>query len=189
MKNVVVEALNKEHGAKIVQLFTNLGFCNPQGLKGLYHREDGNDRRFYGLVDGVINHLTCDELCNVTVLTLEKAISTLTKQSLTLPSMKVSKTEDVEVNGQKRKITVVVLVHGGAVKTGYAVCLPEDKFDEKLADTIATGRALKDKTNLTPDMVMGIGMDKKYILYAIAEHTFKVIGDGKAIKGIKAQKK
>ena len=103
--------------------------------------------------------------------------------------MKVVKTQSVKIDGIERDVTVAVVVTDGQVRTGYSVRMPEDEQDEKLAETIAVGRAMKDKTNLTPDMVMGIGMDKKYILYAIADHHLKVISDGNVVKGIKDTKK
>ena len=43
---------------------------------------------------------------------------------------------------------------------------PLDKFDKEKSKIISKGRAMNDKTNLITDMVVGIGMNKKYILYA-----------------------
>ena len=100
--------------------------------------------------------------------------------------LSVTKTETVQIGKTKREITITVLVDNGRVRAGYSVRNPEDKkTNPELAKQISTGRALSDKTNLV-DMVMGIGMDRKYILYAIAEQLFREIGSGKIqIKGIK----
>ena len=38
-------------------------------------------------------------------------------------------------------------------------------------------------------MELGKGMDKKYILHAIADNTLKLIEGGKVVKGIKDTKK
>lgn len=107
------------------------------------------------------------------------------KQNVSM--VKITKTEKVTVNKKKRDITITVLVdHSGNVRAGYSVRCPGDKHSDELANRISEGRALSDKTNLITDMVCGIGMDKKYILYAIAENLFRRIERGQIeIKGVK----
>ena len=98
----------------------------------------------------------------------------------------ITKTETVLIGKKKREITITVLIKDGKVRAGYSIRNPEDKkTNPELAKQISTGRALSDKTNLV-DMIIGLGMDRKYILYAIAEQLFREIGSGKIqIKGIK----
>lgn len=94
-------------------------------------------------------------------------------------SMKITKTEKIKVKGKhEREVTIAVVVSEGQVRAGYSVRLLGDKKVKNISETIAVGRAMKDKTNLIDDMVMGIGMDKKYILYAIAESILKRIERG-----------
>lgn len=98
--------------------------------------------------------------------------------------MKVVKSEDIEVNGKKRNLTIVVMISEAEVRAGYSIKVPEDKQNSELGEKIATGRALSDRTNLV-DMVCGIGMNKKYILYSIAEHLIRQVQRGTIqIKGI-----
>lgn len=110
-----------------------------------------------------------------------------------IEDMEVVKSKEVLIKGQKRNVTVAVVVAGGKVRTGYSVCMPDDKFSKDLGAKIAKGRAMSDKTNLTPDMVMGVGMDKKYILYAIADNTIGKLERGvievKGIKDVKVEEK
>lgn len=100
-------------------------------------------------------------------------------------NMQVVKQEKVKINGKLRNLTIVVLISEGQVRGGYSVKNPEDKDNETLAIAIARGRAMSDRTNLL-DMCIGIGMDKKFILYSIAEHLIRKIKGGSIkIKGVK----
>lgn len=99
--------------------------------------------------------------------------------------MEISKTQVLKINGKKREVTLVVLTEQNKIKAGYSVRVPGDKKNEKLGKSIAKGRALKPKTNLI-DMELGKGLDRKFILYAIADDLFKKIERGIIeIKGIK----
>ena len=105
------------------------------------------------------------------------------------PNMKnlsITKTQTVQIGKKKREITITVLSDLGKVRAGYSVRNPEDKkSNPELAKQISTGRAMSDKTNLV-DMDLGRNMDKKYILYSIAEQLFREIESGKIqIKGVK----
>lgn len=86
-----------------------------------------------------------------------------------------------------RKITVCVFVNGNsAVTAGYSVTHPDDEFKKDIAEIISKGRAMKPKTNVLSPMTLGEGMDKKYILYALADKVFRDIENGLiTIKGIK----
>ena len=85
------------------------------------------------------------------------------KNNKIMQTLSVTKTETVQIGKKRREITITVLVDSGKVRAGYSVRNPEDeKTNPELAKQISTGRALSDKTNLV-DMVMGIGMDRKYI--------------------------
>lgn len=99
--------------------------------------------------------------------------------------MKISKTETISIKGRKRVTTIVVLINGTQVRAGYSIKAPSDKEDNDLADKIATGRANSDRTNLVT-MEVGKGMNKKYILYAVAEDILRQLERGRIeIKGIK----
>lgn len=99
--------------------------------------------------------------------------------------MEISKTQVLKINGKKREVTLVVLTEQNKIKAGYSVRVPGDKKNEQLGKSIAKGRALKPKTNLI-DMELGKGLDRKFILYAIADDLFKKIERGIIeIKGIK----
>lgn len=104
-------------------------------------------------------------------------------------TMKIIKTKELDFKGEKRNITVVVMVgENGQVSAGYSVKLPEDKDNIVLSEAIATGRAQKEKTNLTLGMYLGVGAVKKYILHAIADEQIRLIGKGVIVKGIKPLK-
>lgn len=101
-------------------------------------------------------------------------------------NLSITKTQSVQIGKKKREITITVLSDLGKVRAGYSVRNPEDKkSNPELAKQISTGRAMSDKTNLV-DMSLGRNMDKKYILYSIAEQLFREIESGKIqIKGVK----
>jgi len=101
------------------------------------------------------------------------------------PSMTVTKTKTVTIQGHTRDLTIAVCIVAGKIRTGYSVRDPNDEPNEELAKKIATGRAMSDRTNLT-DMVVGKGMDKKFILYAVADWIISGFERGvHQIKGIK----
>ena len=103
----------------------------------------------------------------------------------TIKPMKAVKQVTTKIKGVERDLTVVAIINNGQVRVGYAVRNPEDEKNDELSEKIATGRALADRTNLA-DMTVGIGMDKKYILYAIVEHFVRQIERGSIeVKGIK----
>ena len=110
----------------------------------------------------------------------------ITKQQPNMKNLSITKTQTVQINKKKREITITVLSDLGKVRAGYSVRNPEDKkSNPELAKQISTGRAMSDKTNLV-DMDLGRNMDKKYILYSIAEQLFREIESGKIqIKGVK----
>lgn len=195
--NFVIEALTQKHGEDIIQAMKLAGI-NPNGYGGTMSRENGDGHRFYGMIDGDFENYTIETVRlypNVKILTLEQfeAITFHGKslkevaQPIKNIAMQITKTQPLKINGVKRIVTIAVVVGFDCkVNTGYSVCLPEDVFKEKLSIDIAVGRALKPKTNLTPDMEVGKGMDKKYILYAIAEDALKRIEKGTlVIKGIR----
>ena len=100
-------------------------------------------------------------------------------------NLKAVKQVTTKIKGVERDLTVVAIINNGQVRVGYAVRNPEDEKNDELSEKIATGRALADRTNLA-DMTVGIGMDKKYILYAIVEHFVRQIERGSIeVKGIK----
>ena len=105
---------------------------------------------------------------------------------LNMKNLSITKTQTVQIGKKKREITITVLSDLGKVRAGYSVRNPEDKkSNPELAKQISTGRAMSDKTNLV-DMDLGRNMDKKYILYSIAEQLFREIESGKIqIKGVK----
>ena len=131
---------------------------------------------------------------NVPEITIEQFRQLINPQNQTqditmknaVKPISISKTETVLIGKKKREITITVLIQDGKVRAGYSIRNPEDKkTNPELAKQISTSRALSDKTNLV-DMIIGLGMDRKYILYAIAEQLFREIGSGKIqIKGIK----
>lgn len=86
-----------------------------------------------------------------------------------------------------RTVTVCVKVASNIVVTaGYSVTHPDDDFDKEIAKKISLGRASKDKTNVLEPMFLGEGMEKKYILFAIADAVFRDIENKKiTIKGIR----
>lgn len=86
-----------------------------------------------------------------------------------------------------RTVTVCVKVASNMVVTaGYSVTHPDDDFDKEIAKKISLGRASKDKTNVLEPMFLGEGMEKKYILFAIADAVFRDIENKKiTIKGIR----
>lgn len=97
----------------------------------------------------------------------------------------VIKTKTVKVSGVERDVTAAVLIVDGLLRGGYAVRLPDDSADAEIAATIAKGRALNNKTNVL-EMQVGFGMDKKFILHAIADNIINRIEWGEiVIKGIK----
>ena len=183
MNNVVVEAVEHGDGAKIIEFFASKGI-NTGNFVGSNFGKDGDEKRFYGVVDGHFAVYSKSDFARI--VTLEDLKNNSKQKSI--EQMKVFKTKEVTIEGQKRTIVIATVIDNGLVKTGYSVCMPDDKFNPEMGERIALGRAMKDKTNLTPDMVMGVGMDKKYILYAIAEHFLKVVSDGKVVKGIKQPK-
>ena len=190
MKKVAVEVLDREHGQKVIEAFKNLGI-ETGDYKGSCARDNGEPERFYGIgEEGFFTNRTESYSAEqgIKIITLEQ-LQNMGKSNQVVKNLKAVVTKEMTFSGEKRTLTVVTIVEDGVVKTGYAVCLPEDKFDEALAEKIATGRARKEKTNLTDGMVMGIGMDKKYIVYAIAENILNAIGKGRMVKGIRPQKK
>ena len=119
------------------------------------------------------------------VLKLNNTQQEIKEQNI-MKNLSVTKTQTVQIGKKKREITITVLSDLGKVRAGYSVRNPEDKkSNPELAKQISTGRAMSDKTNLV-DMNLGRNMDKKYILYAIAEQLFREIESGKIqIKGVK----
>lgn len=116
-------------------------------------------------------------------LTREELIPTLVPKNA---FKKIIKTSKLKFGSQVRDVTIVVLVDEYLnVRAGYSVRIPGDKPNSKLADTIATGRANSDKTNLL-DMKIDPSMIQSYILYALADGLFRRIKRGSLkIKGVK----
>lgn len=86
----------------------------------------------------------------------------------------------------KRYITLYLTVlEDGEVRTGYAVRMPIDKNVKGLSEKIAHGRAMNNRTNLTPDMYLGESLNRKYFREAIVDYIFKGVEMGVTnIKGI-----
>lgn len=185
MKNFVIEVLDLKHGQEVKRLLLPLD-DNIDNYSFTHNKLNGDIYRFYGFINKKFRYYSLAECEGVPILTIEQAIKLLyPSKKLIQNNMQVVKTEKLNIGGTEREVTIVVAVCNGNVRTGYSVRMPNDKPIEGLGEKIALGRAMNDRTNLTFDMVMGIGMDKKYILYAIAEHWLKVISKGGIVKGIK----
>ncbi len=195
MKKTVIKVLNIAHGREVIKYFNSLG-VKTRGLRGNATERDGNTNIYYGVDDnGFFDNMSKKlvEQRGFTIIELPIEDGTTTTVELENTSintkeitMNLVKTKEVTLNETKREITIVVVVENGVVKSGYSVKLPEDKENAELAEKIATGRALKEKTNLTPDTELGKGLDKKYILHAIADNLFLKIERGVLkIKGVK----
>lgn len=105
------------------------------------------------------------------------------------PTKQLTIFKKYELPTVKRTVTICIMIDQTIVKAGYAVLAPGDKYNEELAQKISFGRAVNDRTNMV-EMQCGFGMDKKYIVYAIADNLAKQIDNGKfVIKGIKEDKK
>lgn len=190
MKNFSIESFDEAHGGEIIKFFQSIGI-NTRDYNGSATKERGSEYRFYGVMNGVFSNRPFI-IANTggVIVTLEEArnyfCKTQQQEEVKLENtMKVVKTQTLQINGKDREVTVVVITAGDTVRVGYSVRMPEDKPNPELAEKIALGRALKDKTNLAEDMYMHDSMKQKYILYAIAEHYLKVLSDGKIIKGVK----
>lgn len=104
---------------------------------------------------------------------------------LKFKDMQITKTEKIKINDKIRNVTIVVLNEGKKVKAGYSICMPQDKVNDELGGKIALGRAKNERTNLV-DMELGKGLDRKFIMYAIAEDLLRKIERGIIkIKGVK----
>ncbi len=192
MKNTAIEVLDREHGEKVIKFLESIS-RNPRGLVGSSTKIDGSNYRFYGIDEkGIIESFSEREIkergIKIIKLPTKNCSQQIENTSINTKeiTMNLVKTKEVTLNETKREITIVVVVENGVVKSGYSVKLPEDKADAKLAEKIATGRAIKEKTNLTPNTELGKGLDKKYILHAIADNLFLKIERGVLkIKGVK----
>ena len=56
MKNQVIEALNEEHGKKIIQYWKSQGFKNKYRLTGTSTRENEGEYRYYGIISGELDN-------------------------------------------------------------------------------------------------------------------------------------
>lgn len=54
MDNTVIEVLNFEHGNKVIEWFKSQG-VNTKGYIGSFTKEDNDDARFYGFINGVFS--------------------------------------------------------------------------------------------------------------------------------------
>lgn len=113
----------------------------------------------------------------------------INKCNINNKEMKIFKTKEVNVKGSenlKRRITICILIDKGSIKAGYSVVAPMDECVKGISEKIAEGRACKKNMLEKENMICGQGMDKKYILYAIADNLFKRIESGTVeIKGVK----
>lgn len=140
--------------------------------------------------------------CTKIILTIEEFLKLdpyNTTKNVNIPMGQSTSKEDKEVKQitifkkyelpkVKRTVTICVTIDQTIVKAGYAVLAPGDKYNKELAEKISFGRAVSDRTNMV-EMQCGFGMDKKYIVYAIADDLAKQIDNGKfVIKGIKEDK-
>lgn len=107
------------------------------------------------------------------------------ESNLNITDMEIYKERTIEINGKLRQVIISVVAVGQKLHAGYAITHIDDKFDEKIGKLVAKGRALNERTNLV-DMELGKGMDKKFVLYSVADHIFKQLENGKIIiKGVK----
>ena len=51
MKNQVIEVLNEEHGKKVIEYWESQG-VDTMGMFGSLTKEEGDERRYYGVIDG-----------------------------------------------------------------------------------------------------------------------------------------
>ena len=59
MKNQVIEVLNKEHGKKVIEYLKSKG-VDVRGFSGDQTREDGDEFRYYGVINNRFNFYTIE---------------------------------------------------------------------------------------------------------------------------------
>ena len=57
MKNQVIEVLNKEHGKKVIEYWKSKG-VNTMGMFGSLTKEDGDEWRYYGVINDMFDCYT-----------------------------------------------------------------------------------------------------------------------------------
>lgn len=169
--------------SELKEYFQYNGIRNLSGNNGRYvYFENSNRIYCWDYLDAYCHNIDECEVVSFTEYFKRKKTEILP----TMKNLSITKTQTVQIGKKKREITITVLSDLGKVRAGYSVRNPEDKkSNPELAKQISTGRAMSDKTNLV-DMDLGRNMDKKYILYSIAEQLFREIESGKIqIKGVK----
>lgn len=187
-KNEFIHCANKEEAEEICKLMHEAGFRWSNGKTYLESNFNNEKSITYSPINQSYSDLEYVLRRGYTVYKAQDFIKNINKkQEKVMSNLKVVKSQVLNVKGQEREVTIVVVIKDNdSVGAGYSVKVPEDKANPELAEKIAFGRAMNLKTNLTPEMVMGLGMSRKYILYAIAENLLKRIEAGTIqIKGIK----
>ena len=71
MKNQVIEVLNKEHGKKVIEYWKSKG-VDVRGFSGDQTREDGDEFRYYGVINNRFNCYTIEFVrkCNTEIIEL-----------------------------------------------------------------------------------------------------------------------
>ena len=59
MKNKVIEVINKEHGKKVIEYWKSNG-VDTFGMYGSLTKEDGEDFRYYGVINNRFNCYTIE---------------------------------------------------------------------------------------------------------------------------------
>lgn len=70
MKNQVIEVLNKEHGKKVIEYWKSKG-VNTMGMDGGCTRDRKYDNRYYGVIDGIFEVYTIDDVWNANAEIIE----------------------------------------------------------------------------------------------------------------------
>ena len=71
VNNVVIKAVKKEDGPKIIKYFQNLG-VNTQDFSGCCYEEDEDVYIYYGVINGKFNNYALCDLVNAKIETLPK---------------------------------------------------------------------------------------------------------------------
>lgn len=164
---------------------TDYKYLDSQYLYAYGYKNDSSriSRDFSNSVTYFIEH----ENKEVTLEDLQK-LNNKTSQTMKTTSqkpVKLTRTRTISVGGQERDITITSLFDGDQVRTGYAVRNTMDEPNKELAVDISTGRAMSNKTNMTPNLVI-LNEHDRYLLYAVVDNMFNEIKRGKVeIKGIK----
>ena len=174
--NVVIKAVKKEDGVRIIEYFKSLG-VDTKDYDGICYEEDGDVYIYYGVIDGKFNNYSRREIANARLETLDGGVFWTREQFVKLHNIACDSWKCILMKMfPEFSVKDACEIQENEYTSMRAACSVDQR---KVLDEIFGKEPFKKKVYFmcTKDLGHGFTKDKKYELISRTRQSYTFLND------------